>query len=440
MVIERLYDGSEVEVESSKSYIAVKKCRMLRSGVQLYSRDEVPQELLKDLPPEKQGAKVFKVYRKPEAIIKHLDDFNYIAFVNGHPSVDVTPDNYKDLSIGKVGGNASVKCLKDGNVYVENDLVFDSREAYEDYKNGKVELSIGLDAMWRIADSPDYDFEVYDFTNVNHLALVPRGRAGGLARVLDKQAVTSRSKGGELMPKFLKFFGVDEKKSEQKFSQAVFEAVTKVKDCKSVEEADAASGAIYEVLDAMCESQELRVLRGIVKDSLDDVLVYENMDEAVKGKIADAIDTLYEKCLKISDEAVKAVLDGCGKKPEMDESPEKEKLADEKSEEKKDEKEEKEAEKEAEDEGLEKDKVEKKLDKEEKKDDKKVEDGCDGKKDDIAAAVKDAVEKALSDSVAKLVDESVAKALGVKDKKIQDAGLEKEYTAADLAIDAWGGR
>ena len=441
MTIEKLYDGTEVEVESGKSYIAVKKCRMLRSGVQLYGRDEVPQELLSELPEDRRNEKVFRVYRKPEAIIKHLDDFNYIAFVNGHPPVDVTPDNYKELAIGKVGGNASVKCLKDGNVYVENDLVFDSREAYEDYKNGKVELSIGLEAMWRVSDSPDYDFEVYDFTNVNHLALVPRGRAGGLAKVLDRKAVSGRGEGG-YMPKFLKFFGVGEQKEDIKFSQLVFDAVTKVRDCKTVEEADAAESSVYEVLDAMCESPELRVLRGMVSDSLGDVPLYEGMSEETRGKIADALDALYKKCADASDAATKEILDACGGK-EKDETPEKQKLADEKD---------KEDEKKTEDEKPEDKKDEKKEDEkkaedekpeDKKEDEKKTEDGCGGKQkdaDELAALVKDTVEKALKDSVSALVEESVAKALGVDKKKIQDKGLETEYTAADLAINAWGSR
>ena len=62
--------------EDNKSYIAVKKCRMLRSGVQYYLKEEVPQSLLDELPLEVRNKKFFSVYRKPEAIIKHLSDFN----------------------------------------------------------------------------------------------------------------------------------------------------------------------------------------------------------------------------------------------------------------------------------------------------------------------------------------------------------------------------
>ena len=140
-----VHDGTEsYETEAddcgTKPYIAVKKCRMLRSGVQLYTRDEVPEELLKELPEAKRNQTLFKVYRKPEAIIKHLKDFNYIPLANNHPAVDITPDNRHQYEVGRAGGLATVTTLDDGNVYVENDLIFDDRKAFEDYKNGKKQL------------------------------------------------------------------------------------------------------------------------------------------------------------------------------------------------------------------------------------------------------------------------------------------------------------
>ena len=138
----KIFDGiedyeTEVDNNAQKPYIAVKKCRMLRSGVQLYARDEVPEELLKKLPADRAGKQIFRVYRRPEAVVKHLKDFNYLPLVNGHPTVDITPDNHKQYEIGRVGGQAELKVLNDGNVYVENDLVMDDRGAYSEYENGK---------------------------------------------------------------------------------------------------------------------------------------------------------------------------------------------------------------------------------------------------------------------------------------------------------------
>ena len=96
-----VHDGTEsYETEAddcgTKPYIAIKKCRMLRSDIQLYTRDEVPEQLLNELPEEKRNQKVFRVYRRPEAVVKHLKDFNYIPLANNHPDVDITPDNRKE--------------------------------------------------------------------------------------------------------------------------------------------------------------------------------------------------------------------------------------------------------------------------------------------------------------------------------------------------------
>ena len=197
-MIVRTNDGIEdYETEAddcaSKPFIAVKKCRMLRSGIQIYARKEVPEKLLDELPPEARNKEFFKVYRRPEAVIKHLKDFNYIPLANDHPAVDITPDNRKEYEVGRAGGVATAETLDDGNVYIQNDLIFDDRKTFEDYKNGKRQLSIGLQAVWTIADSNDYDFEIIDFTNVNHVALVNRGRAGAQAKVMDTMAAVSRS-------------------------------------------------------------------------------------------------------------------------------------------------------------------------------------------------------------------------------------------------------
>ena len=115
-MIVRIHDGiEEYETEAddcgSKPYIAVKKCRMLRSGVQLYTRQEVPEKLLDELPESARGKDIFRVYRRPEAVIKHLKDFNYIPLANDHPQVDITPDNRKDYEVGRAGGVANVVLL-----------------------------------------------------------------------------------------------------------------------------------------------------------------------------------------------------------------------------------------------------------------------------------------------------------------------------------------
>ena len=429
--------------EDSKSYIAVKKCRMLRSGVQYYLKEEVPQSLLEELPAEAQNKKFYSVFRKPEAIIKHLSDFNYIAFVNEHPDVDVTPDNIKMLGIGRVGGNAALEVLPDNNVYVTNDLIFDDRNAYEDYKKGKVELSIGLDALWRKSDNPDYDFEVYDFTGVNHLALVPRGRAGGSARVID--GVKYSEEGAKIMSLVEKISALS--KDEKRLSAKVADAM------KIVAEGKESPFKCEDELSTLGSCESYAALSGIIKDCLAGAKELVDAPEAAQKAVYDTIDTLHAQCLM--------QLDGCKdeketkdeeKDKEEEKKDEKDACKDEKAEEKeekdacKDEKaEEKEEKDEKKDEEEEKDacKDEKPEEKDEKKDAEKEE------KDTVAQAaeLKAAVMDSLKAELAEMVQKAVSEALGTDfdSSKFEKSGRQNDsaadeatYANTELAFDAWG--
>lgn len=427
-MVVRIHDGNEVyETEAddcgSKPYIAIKKCRMLRSGIQLYTRDEVPAELLDELPEEKRNQKVFRVYRRPEAIVKHLKDFNYIPLANNHPDVDITPDNRKEYEVGRAGGLAGLVTLKDGNVYVENDLIFDDRAAYNEYVNGKRELSIGLQAIWKVSDSPDYDFEVPDFTNVNHVALVTRGRAGHEAKVMDTMAAVSRSidnnfrengTGGFGM-NFLKMFGIGKTKDAATFclSKAVMDCAAKLA-VKGIteDEANAEVKAVMENVVRLGDSDDRKVLTGMVRDALTGAEELNGADEEAKKKVCDALDALYAKCKDADDEKAKAAIEDALKGKE---DPKKDDKGDE-GKEKKD------------DEG--------------KKAEGKTDDGC-GSQKDTAEVVAEAVARALdAQKLDDKIEAAVAKALGIGKEKPEAKGQQTDsmgagFSAEDLAIDAW---
>jgi hypothetical protein len=397
---------------------------MLRSGIQLYTRDEVPQELLNELPEAKRNQKIFKVYRRPEAIVKHLKDFNYIPLANNHPDVDITPDNRKEYEVGRAGGLAGLVTLKDGNVYVENDLIFDDRAAYNEYVNGKRELSIGLQAVWVVSDSPDYDFEVPDFTNVNHVALVTRGRAGHEAKVMDTMAAVSRSidknfqengTGGFGM-NFLKMFGIGKNKDAATFclSKAVLDCATKLaKEGITEDEASAEVKAVMEHVVRLGDSDDRKVLTGMVRDALTGAKELNGADEDSKKKVCDALDALYKKCQDADEEKAKAAVEDALKGKEDP----KDKKDDKKPEDKKDDKG-----KGDEDKGANKD-------------------GC-GSQKDTAEVVAEAVAKALDEQkLDEKIEAAVAKALGIGKDKPAVQGQQTDsvpgFDAADLAMDAW---
>lgn len=433
MIIHKLIDRTGCGIpdlsgiDETKPYIAVKRCRMLRSGVQVYARDEVPQELLKELPEDRREKQFFNVYRRPEAVVKHLKDFNYIPFVDGHPDDDVTPDNVRSLAVGRVGGQAQAVTLKDGDVYVENDLVIDDREAFREYKEGKKELSIGLDAVWVVSDSPKWDFEVVDFVSVNHLALVPKGRAGGQARILDSGAAVSRmtdihpseeGNGGFKMNGFLKLFGIGKNKdgaADFVLSKAVFDCAAKIADGKSSsDDIEKEVSGVMRHITRLTDSEEKKVLTGMVTDAVTGAAELNAADAEARGKVADAIDSLYKKCMDADEAKTKEVVDkmlndGCGTK---DEKP---------------------------GEG------EKKPDEGEKKPDegeKKPDDGKKAPQQDTAELIQAAVQKALDGAFEGRIQAMVNKALGVDPEQTVAAQKDSaaEFSDADLLCDAWGCR
>ena len=414
MIKLRTFDGveeyeAEAEESSQKPYIAVKKCRILRSGVQLYARDEVPQELLRELPADRQNKQVFRVYRRPEAVVKHLKDYNYLPLVNGHPEEDVTPDNHKRLEIGRIGGAAELVVLDDGNVYVQNDVVMDDRGAWAEYKNGKKELSIGLEAVWVVSDSPNWDFEVIDFTNVNHVALVPRGRAGSLAKITDSMAAVSRGIGGDNMNGFLRLFGIGKSKdgaADFKLSAAVMQCADKIASGLAGSEAEAEVSKVMSHVARLSDSDDRKILVGMVRDALAGAADLTSADAQAKAQVADAIDTMYAKCMDADDEKVKSVVaDVLGKKDGK------------------------------EDDGKDKE--------DGKKEEGGQKDGCGGKQQDTAELIQAAVAKALDGALDDKIEKALAKALGTEDDAAgkargQQADAAPQFSDADLLVNAWG--
>ena len=92
----------------------------------------------------------------------------------GHPEDGVTPDNFRDVVSGAVAGEPRVA----GNVILGDVLVGD-REALQRLDAGIDELSVGYDFTL----APNFD--TIGPMIVNHVAIVPRGRAGKGVRIMD---------------------------------------------------------------------------------------------------------------------------------------------------------------------------------------------------------------------------------------------------------------
>lgn len=135
-----------------------------------------------------------RVYRPDEEVFDtaSLQTFAGRPITNDHPSIgDVSADNWKDLSVGHIGG-----VLKKDGDYIVAPLAIMDASAIAAIEDGKREVSMGYTADLEWTPGTTADGEKYDAIQrnirINHLAIVDRGRAGG-ARIIDKENRTMKT-------------------------------------------------------------------------------------------------------------------------------------------------------------------------------------------------------------------------------------------------------
>lgn len=173
----------------------LKNIRIAVSGIYDYAFEELPT--LK-VPLPGQGApdwvekkRVYKVYRPALVLAAACDKFKMLPLTHHHPHQAVDEQNFKDLTIGFTGDNPTVDYLEGKHeVGIRSTVMLGDQEALDAYSRGEVQLSPGYyaDFEWQKGTSPDgqeYDIIMRKINSVNHLALLPCGRGGSDAVVLD---------------------------------------------------------------------------------------------------------------------------------------------------------------------------------------------------------------------------------------------------------------
>jgi hypothetical protein len=414
-------------VVDRQPYIEVKKARIARSGVQVYTADEIAIRGIKP----KMIKDAYAEYRPSEILVKNLDKYNYVPLVSEpvtfHTSEDVTPKNWKDYAIGFVGGKAALEYCEDGNVYITNDVIFYDEDAYNAYKNGRHELSAGYDVASVAVDNPDavgYDLRVVDIPAINHVALCDSARAGHNARILDSKSLINTSFGGTKMGKgsVLSFLGIGKSKdSTFVLSKVVLDSVKKVGTLDPAGLEKEIKSIVADYIAPLGDSDAKELLVGAVSDSFKhpvEVL-------AQKDTVAKVIDKLYGQCQDADEKAAKAILDDVND-PDKEA---KEKAA-------------KDAKEKADKEAAEKAAKEK---------------GAGGASKDTATLVEEAVAKGIAaglagvtDSIKTLVDKTVKDALGVAQGEkpgaagstgsASDSAAQSEFDASFLMRGTFGVR
>lgn len=173
--------GSVKELEGG--YL-VATARVARTGVQYYLASELGDVALKaGFAP----SDVVRVLRPAEQVFSadSLKSITRLPVTIDHPAEQVTADNWSQLAVGDVGDSYT----KDGEWIVVNPMIKDSA-GVQAAKSTHRKISMGYTAdIVPLADRSIADFEQQNI-RYNHLALVPKGRAGEMARIGDAWGAT----------------------------------------------------------------------------------------------------------------------------------------------------------------------------------------------------------------------------------------------------------
>ncbi len=155
----------------------VVKARVAKDGVQPYMGYEVDYDTF--------GNTIINVYRSPAQVGAQasLDTFKHATLTNDHPYEDVSLANWGDVAEGEMSTDAE---LVDG--YVEVTIYIKGKDAIAAILSGKQELSLGYTCIYDLTggitpDGTPFDAEQLDI-RVNHIALVEKGRAGMMCRIV----------------------------------------------------------------------------------------------------------------------------------------------------------------------------------------------------------------------------------------------------------------
>ena len=176
----------------------LKNIRIAVSGIYDYAKEEIPTLRI---PMPGQGApswvedkRIYKVYRPASVLAAAKDKFANLPLTHHHPKAPVDGQNFRDVTVGWTGANPDVDYIGETNeVGIRSTMVMGDDEALKAYENGEIQLSPGYIAIfeWKKGTAPngeDYDIVMKEITDVNHLALLPAGRGGEYAVVMDEAA------------------------------------------------------------------------------------------------------------------------------------------------------------------------------------------------------------------------------------------------------------
>ena len=235
------YYGTEIspnQIETAEGFLICKNVPIARTGMQEYTA----RDLMLDGDPER----MIKVNRYETDVFEPaaLASFEGKPVTDGHPPEEVEPANFASYAKGHIQ-----RVRREGDFMVA-DLYINDPILINDVRNGiKREVSCGYICEYT-ADGDGYK---QSKIRGNHVAVVPRGRAGHEVAIKDESPV----KGGDIMGKFtkelLKVFGAATKDASSEEIEKMAATTAAGLDAAPAEKAPEAEPTANDAQDVMVE-------------------------------------------------------------------------------------------------------------------------------------------------------------------------------------------
>jgi uncharacterized protein len=185
----RYYSTQQLGIHQSMTpdgFLLVTDVPIARTGVLLYNKGEVPIDADDD--------GIIRIIRDPDEVFSPIAIASFAGkpICNDHPPEKVNPENWREYSVGTVlnphRGDGVI--LDDDFLFA--DLLIQDKEAIDDVREGKREVSAGYDADYeQLRRGEGRQHLIVG----NHVALVTAGRCGPRCSIQDSKGVETMATG-----------------------------------------------------------------------------------------------------------------------------------------------------------------------------------------------------------------------------------------------------
>lgn len=300
--------GKKITIdEASSSAIIVKNAILARSGIYLYSYDEMVR---RGHDPEVKK-EFYREYRPASVLVTAKDKFKYAVLTKEHPR-SITTDNIQQVIEGVVGSDIEVVALENNEIALKGEIAFYTKDGVEYYSKGAKETSAQYISKVSPVFGEDYDYILDEIVEVQGLALTRQGRGGSSVAVLDSLISTGEKpeekklQGDKVMSginSILSFLGIG-KAPQDELSSLVMDSLNGYAGLSDAEK-KARRDKIDLLINPLPDSPEKKILMDTVQDCFSHPKeVLEKSEEVGKG-----LKSLYSRCVSSETAAMQATLD-----------------------------------------------------------------------------------------------------------------------------------